>query len=256
MTDLNPPPDISKKQCPNCYRLCDIHAVTCVACGADLTEDASVIAPHARVQEKPVPREGFLSFLGEVLSVPWRPFTRMQSGALPPGQAASALIFYVASLLLLALAAVLREHIDAPGFMAVAGANLTVVASIVQVFLLAVIIVICSNIFGEQAAFVAVFSMVAFFLGVLNVLEPVKIPLSFVPAFGNALETSFTWLFRIWFALMLFLFTWKALRWHPIPALGSVFFVGLVQFFAAFLSNSVATYLDGLRRMYEARGAP
>ncbi len=249
--------DFSKKQCPNCYRLCDIHETTCVACGADLSEDVSVLESRPRPPRPPAVRDdSFVAFLAQTLATPWRLFTAIRGGSLAQRLVNACFIFYLASLIVLALAVHFQAEGSSVYFVAGARADFVVVVNVVHFFLLSLIIVLTSSIFGDRAAFVAIFALVGMFLALFNCLELVKVPLSYVPAFGPALLNSFAWFLRVWFALLVFLLLWKGLSWHPVPAFAFAFFIAIIYAFAYALMSGGASFLSGLSAHYDVSSIP
>ena len=257
MSEERVPSDFSKKQCPNCYRLCDIREATCVACGADISEDVSILETRSRPTRKSSVREAsFVSFLAQAVSTPWRLFAAVRGGSLAQRLVSACFIFYLASLILLALAVHFQADGESAYVATEARADFMVTLNIAQLFLLSIVIVLTSSIFGDRAAFVAVCALVGMFMALFNCLELVKIPLSYVPAFGSTLVDSFAWLFRIWFALLIFLFLWKSLSWHPVPAFAFAFVIAVIYSFAYALVKGVLSFLSGLAAHYGSSPLP
>ena len=260
MSDQGRPPSevgdaIPRKQCPVCYRMCDMGDKTCVACGADLTEDASVLeAHHGAAEGGRARRLSFLSFLAGTFTSPGRCFGQLASGAMPPRLALAFIIFFFVSFVPLALAAVLRIDSDgAPSVVFDAGANALLLVNFVQLVVFTAVVVGFSRLMDRPVAVVAAFSLFAYVLGLMNFIHPVQIPLAYVPGFGDTLVKSFAVLYVIWSFLLFVLAAWKALRWNLAAAVGLAFVLSVIQYGLFKLFQAVGFMLRDIHVLWDLR---
>lgn len=260
MPDENRPPSevgdaYARKQCPVCYRMCDMGAKTCIACGADLTEDASVLEAHHEARAGgEATKMSFPSFLVGTFTSPARCFGRLASRPLPGRLALAFVVFFFVSFVPLALAAVLRISPDGtPSMEFDAGVNALLLVNFVQLLVITNLVVVLSRLLDHPVTFVAAFSLFAYVLGLMNFIHPVQIPLAYVPGFGDTLVKSFAVLYVVWSFALFVLVAWKALGWNVAVAAGLAFGLSFVNYGLFRLFQAVGFMIQDAHVLWDLR---
>jgi len=246
---------IPRKQCPVCYRMCDMDDKSCVACGADLTEDASVLeAHHEAGARREAGKLSFLRFLAGTFTSPGRCFGQLASRPMPARLALAFVVFFFVSFAPLGLAAMLRISPDGtPSVEFDLGVNGLLLVNFVQLVVITAIVVSLSRLLDHAVTFVAAFSLFAYVLGLMNFIHPVQIPLAYVPGFGDTLVKSFAVLYVVWSFLLFVLAAWKALGWNVAVAGGLAFGLSLAHYGLFRLSQAIGFMIRDVHVLWDLR---
>ena len=246
--------DLAKKQCPACYRMCSAQDTVCRACGAALKDDASVLAysKHGHGEVGPVDMP-FFAFLAGTFRAPWRLFAQLGMRPMSPKLAVSFVIFYILSLVPLALAGMVRITDDGASIEYDKWLSALALINLVQLLVITIILAGLSRKLSQSIAFLPLFTLLAYVMGITNVIHVVQVPLALVPEAGVALVKSFGVVYVIWVFSLFFLLIWKALGVHGVPAFGLALLILMVHYGLFKLFQAVGLVLNHVNVLWELR---